>query len=115
MMTDYDIRRIAAAVVELLSSDERFVQSIAKNLPKKKNFVTASQAAEKLGVCRRSITNNAKALGGVKLSNGTWRFDENTLFDLYSKIEHYESKNKSPSAMCSLQKGTQQHQRTILP
>lgn len=114
-MTDYDIRRIAVAVVELLSSDERFIRNIVKNAPAKKNLVTAAQAAQMLGVCRRSITNNAKALGGVKLSNGTWRFDENTLFDLYSKIEHYESKNKSPSAMCSLQKGTQQHQRTILP
>lgn len=85
-MTDYDIRRIAAAVVELLSSDERFAKSMAKNLPRKKNFVTATQAAEKLGVCRRSVTNNAKALGGIKLSNGTWRFDENTLFDHFSKL-----------------------------
>ena len=89
MITDYDIQRISSAIVEKLINDDRFAKKIAKMLPKQKKMLTSSQAADRLGITRKTVCEIASELGGVrgKGRSAHWMFQEDTLVDNYCSYQ----------------------------
>lgn len=90
MMTEYEIRRISAAIVEDLLSDERFITRIAKVMPKRDRLISSSKAAEILGVSRFTVVRFANELGGEQNSRGRWVFHENNLIQNFNNIKNHD-------------------------
>ena len=89
-LTDYDIQRISSAIVDKLTSDEKFISMVSKCIDKKnKKLVGSSRAAEILGVTRKTVCEIAEHLGGIR-GNGQsahWVFPENTLVERYIRYK----------------------------
>lgn len=86
MMTDYDIQRLSAAIVDRLTRDERFVKRVVKAMPKEEKLLTSRQAAQILGVSRYTVVKNAERLGGIRMGDhdrAHWVFPEEGLIDRY--------------------------------
>lgn len=81
-MTDYDVRRIARAVCEELTTNDSFMSKLAKMLPKER-LLTTKQAADLLGVSSFTVRRYATDLGGTLQDNGRWMFHEDGLIDRY--------------------------------
>ena len=89
-MTDYDIQRTAKAIVDLLVTDDRFIERVAKIVPKQTRLLNTRQAAKKLGISQYTMRHIAAKVGGIqspstgkKRESGHWYFDENTLLKEY--------------------------------
>lgn len=85
MLTDYDIQRISAAIVDKLVSDEKFMKRMAKLMPKQQRMVNSTQAAHILGINRKSVCEIAEHLGGMKPDGKSshWMFPEDELIEKY--------------------------------
>ncbi len=86
MMTDYDIQRLSAAIVDRLTSNERFIQRVTKAMPKEEKLLSSRQAANVLGVSRYTVVKNAERLGGIRRGDhgrAHWVFPEKGLIDRY--------------------------------
>lgn len=81
-MTDYDVKRIAKAVCEELTTNDSFMSKLAKMLPKER-LLTTAQAAEVLGCSAFTVRRKAVELGGTLQDNGRWMFREAGLVDRY--------------------------------
>ena len=93
MLSQYDISRIAAAVVERLVDDEKFIARISRTTKKENGrLLTSSQAAELLGISRGYVCDLASQLGGIRRGSGQrarWMFPENGLQEKF-KTAKYE-------------------------
>lgn len=87
-MTDYEIRKLSAAIIDGLVNEDRFIRRILKYMPKQDKLMNASQAAELLGVSRSTVIRNAERLGGQKNSaNGRWMFHQSNLIEKYTNTQ----------------------------
>ena len=88
-LTDYDIQRISAAIVNNLVNDERFMQRVAKLMPRRKKMLNSRQAAEMLGITRKTVCEIAEQIGGERAANNSshWMFEEEGLIDRYRKYK----------------------------
>lgn len=85
-MTEFDIQRLSAAIVDRLASNEKFVQRVIKAMPKEEKLVTSRKAAQILGVSRYTVVKYAEQLGGIRKGNhdkAHWMFPEDGLIDRY--------------------------------
>lgn len=93
-MTEYDIQKTAKAVVDLLLSDDRFINRIIKASPRKgSRMLNSSKAAEILGISAYTIRHIAPYIGGIKKGDGQrdkWAFEEEGLKERY--LEYLNSK-----------------------
>lgn len=93
-MTDYDVQRIARAVVQLLNEDDRFAKRMEKFIPKRQSrMLNSNKAAELLGVSQDTLRDIAPYIGGIKKGSdqrSKWTFVEEGLRDRY--IEYLQSK-----------------------
>ena len=85
MLTDYDIQRISAAIVNNLVNDDRFMKRMAKLMPRKQRMVNSTQAAKILGINRKTLCKIAEHLGGMKPDGKSshWMFPEEGLIEKY--------------------------------
>ena len=81
-MTDYEVRRIAKAVCEELTTNDSFMAKLAKMVQRDK-LLTTQQAAEVLGIPQFTVRRKAAELGGILMANGRWMFREAGLVDRY--------------------------------
>lgn len=88
-MTDYDIQRISAAVVERLLSDERILARVAKHAKACEKLLNTQQAAAVLGVSPFTVRRLAKELGGIQGQHGRWKFPESTLVQNYLNFKNH--------------------------
>ena len=90
MLSEYDIQRLSSAIVEKLTSDDRFLRRMAKMMPKQERLLNSSQAAALLGISRYTVCRIADKLGGIrkegKRNKGHWVFREEGLIDRYRSI-----------------------------
>ena len=86
-LSDYDIHRIATAVVEMLTENDKFTRNIAKAMPRKERMITSSQAARMLGLTRKTVCNIASHLGGIKGAGNSahWYFREGEIAKRYQE------------------------------
>lgn len=85
MLTDYDIQRLSAAIVEKIANDEKVLKRIAKAMPRQRNLVSSSVAASILGITRKTVCDIAPFIGGVR-GNGKsahWMFEKEGLIEKY--------------------------------
>ena len=90
MLTDYEIQRISAAIVENLVDNDKFIKRIAKAMQKEsKNLIGSSKAARILGVTRKTVCVIAPYIGGKrgKGDSAHWLFDEEGLVERYLKYK----------------------------
>ena len=85
MLTDYDIQKIATAVVDRLTADERFMRRMAELMPKRQNLVSSRTAASMLGISRKTVCEIAEKIGGIKGKGPSahWLFEEDGLVERY--------------------------------
>ena len=89
MLTEYDVQRISAAIVDRLVNDEKFMRRMAKMMPKKSRMLSSSQASEILGVSRYTVVAKAVQLGGIRKGNhkrSHWTFPEEGLIEKYLSL-----------------------------
>ena len=93
-MTEYEIQRTARAVVDLLLTDDRFINRIIKAAPRRgSRMLNSKQAASVLGISADTLRNIAPFIGGIKKGSdqrAKWTFDEEGLKERY--IEYVNSK-----------------------
>lgn len=86
-MTDYDIQRMAAAVVNLLLDDDRFIRRMERMVPKRRSQMLSSRkAAQLLGISSYTIRHIAPYIGGIKKGSDRyqhWCFEEEGLKERY--------------------------------
>lgn len=89
MLTDYDIQRISAAVVNNLVNNDRFMQRMARLMPRKNRLLNSRQAAELLGITRKTVCEIAEHLGGIrgKGESAHWMFDEDGLKERFKEYK----------------------------
>lgn len=90
MLTDYEIQRISAAIVENLVDNDKFIKRIAKAMQKEsKNLIGSTQAAKLLGVTRKTVCEIAPYIGGIrgKGESAHWMFHEDGLVDRYLRYK----------------------------
>lgn len=87
-LTDYDIRRLSASIVEQLVNDERFIKSVTLNAPRKKQLVSIPVAAELLGVSKSWIYHNIDHFRKTKgeKANSKIRLDTATMYEDFNNI-----------------------------
>ena len=90
MLTDYDIQRISAAIVDNLANNDKFIRRIAKAIDGGRNLVSSSRAAEILGVSRKTISQIAPFIGGVKGKGKSshWMFPQEGLIERYVEYKN---------------------------
>lgn len=88
-LTDYDIQRISSAVVENLVNNDRFMQRMARLMPRKNRLLNSRQAADMLGITRKTVCEIAEQIGGERAANNSshWMFEEEGLIDRYRKYK----------------------------
>ena len=88
-LTDYDIQRISSAVVENLVNNDRFMQRMARLMPRKNRLLNSRQAAEMLGITRKTVCEIAEQIGGSRAQDNSshWMFEEEGLIDRYRKYK----------------------------
>lgn len=93
-MTEYDVQRMAMAVVNLLLDDERFIRRMERLTPKRKGVMLNSrQAAQRIGISQYTLRKVAPFIGGIKKGDGKqdkWAFEEEGLKERY--LEYINSK-----------------------
>lgn len=89
MLTDYDIQRLSAAIVQNLVNNEKFMKRMAKMMPKQKRMVTSGTAAKILGISRKTVCEIAGHLGGIRGegSKNHWTFEEEGLVEKYQEYK----------------------------
>lgn len=85
MLTDFDIQKLSAAIVDNLVSNEKFMKRMAKLMPKQQRMVNSTQAAKILGINRKSVCEIAEHLGGIRANGKSahWMFVEDGLIERY--------------------------------
>ena len=86
MLTDYDIQRLSAAIVDNLTNNDKFIGNVSRMLDRRsKGLVGASRAAEILGLNRKTVCDIAPFIGGIKGKGKSahWMFHEEGLVDRY--------------------------------
>ncbi len=95
MLSQYDISRIAAAVVERLVNDDKFVERITRTAKKADGrLLSSTQAAKLLGISRGYVCDIASQLGGIRRGSGQrarWIFPENGLIEKFKTARHEKS------------------------
>ena len=93
MLTDYDIQRISAAIVNNLVNDDRFMKRVAKLMPKRTKMLNSRQAAELLGITRKTVCEIAPLIGGMKGDGRSshWMFPEEGLVEKYTEYKNRKS------------------------
>ena len=92
MMTDYDISRIAASIVDRLVNDDKFITRVAKVVKSKKGgrMLNSKQAADLLGITRGYVCDIAPQLGGVRRGDdkqrAKWYFPEDGLIERFRSL-----------------------------
>lgn len=91
MLTEYDIQRLSAAIVENLITNDKFIQKMAKHMPKEKKLCGSTKAASILGISRKTVCQIAEYLGGIKGEGESahWLFPED---ELISNYIHYKNR-----------------------
>lgn len=97
-LSEYDIQRLSSAIVNKLVNDDRFIDRMAKMLPKQERMLTSTQAADRLGLTRKTVCEIASSLGGVRSNTKSahWVFPESTLVENYIRYKLTSTK-KAPS------------------
>jgi len=93
MLTDFDIQKLSISIVDKLANNDKFISRISKCLEKRsRKLVGARQAAEILGITRKTVCEIAPFLGGIKGKGDKahWSFPEDGLIEKY--IEYKETK-----------------------
>lgn len=91
MLTDYDIQRLSAAIVDNLTNNEKFISRISRQMEKKeRKLIGSSRAAELLGVTRKTVSEIAPFLGGIKGKGRSahWMFPEDGLIEKYVEFKN---------------------------
>ena len=85
MLTEYDIQRLSTAIVDNLVNNDKFMQRIAKQMPRRQKMVSSSVAASILGITRKSVCEIAQNLGGIRGEGRSahWMFPEEGLIERY--------------------------------
>ena len=86
MLTDFDIQRISASIVDNLVNNDKFISRVSKMMEKhNKRLINSSRAAEILGVNRKTVCEIAPFLNGMKGEGKSahWMFEENGLVERY--------------------------------
>ena len=81
-MTDYEVRKLANAICEILVTNDKFMANVAKMVQRDK-LLTTREAAAVLGVPQFTVRRKAAELGGILMANGRWMFREAGLVDRY--------------------------------
>ena len=91
MLSDFDVQRLASAIVAKLTTDERFINKIVKSVERKdRKLVNARRAAEILGITRKTVCEIGGYIGGVKGEGKSahWMFEEEGLIDRYLEFKN---------------------------
>ena len=85
MLTEFEIQKIATAVVDRLSADDKFTRKMAEMMPRRQGLISSRTAAALLGISRKSVCDIAKEIGGIrgKGPSAHWMFNEDGLVDRY--------------------------------
>ena len=85
MLTEYDIQRLSAAIVDRIANDDKVLRRIAKAIPRQDNLVSSSVAASILGVTRKTVCEIAPFIGGVRGcgKSAHWMFQKEGLIEKY--------------------------------
>lgn len=94
MLTEYDVTRIARAIVEQLVDDERFIKKVTSSAPQRRQLVSLPAAAELLGVSKSWMYHHVGDFRKTKGSqqNSRIKFDTATLYEDYQTITNKEIK-----------------------
>ncbi len=91
MLSEYDIQRLSTAICEKLCNDDKFANRMVKLIQKNdsRKMVNSTRASQILGISRKSVTQIAKYLNGVrgKGKSAHWLFPEATLTELYLRYK----------------------------
>ena len=82
MLSDYDVIRIANAVVERLAKGG----ALSPIGGRPTRFVNTTEASRLLGCSRRTVCLHAEQLGGIRKNTGRWVFEEEDLKKRYKDI-----------------------------
>ena len=91
MLSDYDIQRLSAAIVDNLTNNDKFISRISRQLEKKgRKLIGSSRAAEILGVTRKTVSEIAPFIGGFKGKGKSahWMFPEEGLIERYMEYKN---------------------------
>ena len=94
-MTDFEIQKTAKAVVDMLLNDDRFISRMEKLANRRgSRMLKSSQAAELLGVSRKTICMIAEEIGGIRGDGNSahWMFEEAGLKERYTE---YKTRKKN--------------------
>ena len=100
MLTDYDIRRLSASIVEQLMGNRQFIEIVTKTAAQRKGTLNSTQAASYLGLSRKTVCDIAEWLGGFRSGSKSshWVFPVDTLTENYknyiTNIKPQENKKK---------------------
>lgn len=86
MMTEYELRRLSQLIIEGLCRDDRFMEKVAKSMPKQKKMIRVREAAKILGISVWTVRDIAAELGGQRKGNaikGQWQFELEGLVERY--------------------------------
>ena len=87
-LSNYDIQRISEAIVTRLLRDDTFIRQIRETAPAPKRMLTTRQAAEMLGISRKTVCDIAYHLGGIRRDGKShWTFPEEGLTERYIKYK----------------------------
>ena len=87
MLTDFEIQKIAAAVVDRLTADDKFARRMAELMPRRQGLISSRTAASLLGISRKSVCDIAEAIGG-KGPSAHWMFEEDGLVERYLQFKN---------------------------
>lgn len=94
MLTEYDIQRLSTAICDKLCNDDKFARHMAKLMQKNDShkMVNSTRAAQILGISRKSVTQIAEYLNGVrgKGNSAHWLFPADGLIEAYLKYKQQE-------------------------
>ena len=85
MLTDYDVQKLSAAIVDNLVNNDKFMKRMAKLMPRQQRMVNSTQAAKILGINRKTVCEIAEHLGGIRANGKSshWLFLESELIAKY--------------------------------
>lgn len=89
MLTEYDIQRLSAAIVDRIANDDKVLKRIAKAMPRQGKLVSSSVAASILGVTRKTVCEIAPFIGGVRGDGKSahWMFQQEDLIEKYKNYK----------------------------
>ena len=90
MLTDFEVQKIATAIVDRLTADDKFARRMAELMPRRQGLISSRTAASLLGISRKSVCDIAEAIGGIrgKGPSAHWMFEEDGLVERYLQFKN---------------------------